>query len=406
VALALQDNGLRQRIRNDLRNAPFREHKLEFSRYIRGNSGGILLAKMAQATGRSREELLALIESIRPLEFYMPVDEHRASWTGGEDLLVASILEDDPREPPAAFDLEGRPVALDHYQPPATPTLSIVPLETDFTRPLDPNLWENTRDQGGRAIGIYQRRAGGPDQGAAGFQVSLMEIEEPCDDPTEIDCGGGGGGGGSGGGGTVDPWSTRPTGLYVTYLYIPDDHEGFLKGDPEFEIHLQAPVGDPTKTEDIRCAGEHAPHPLSRFDMNGKSTTQVFMIADSLEQARFRASYGNNFGMGIVAWEDDDTACTIKVEQDRFKNAMLAAAAAAPLAYAAIQAPTTQNILKALPGVLTAAFAAANWLKSNDELVGIAHMPTPTCNGRAAWTLGSNKGCMVLKAHDRSAYAN
>lgn len=273
-------------------------------------------------------------------------------------------------------------------------------METDFTRPLDLNLWENTRDQGGQAIGIYRRRTGSADQDVAGSQVGPLAQELPCDDPMAIDCGGGGGGGG------VDPWSTRPTGLYVTYLYIPDDHEGFLKGDPEFEVHLQAPVGDPTKTEDIRCAGEHAPHPLSQFDMNGKSTTEVFMIADSAEQARFRASYGNSLGMGIVVWEDDDTACAIKVEQDRFKNAMQAVAAAAPTAYAAIQAPTTQNILKALPGIITATFAVANWLKSNDELVGIAHMPTPTCNGQAAWTLGSNKGCIILKAHDRSTYAN
>ncbi|HEY8470244.1 MAG TPA: hypothetical protein VIL18_11410 [Longimicrobiales bacterium] len=399
VALALQDNGLRQRIKNDMRASRIREHKLEFRSYIRG-SGGILLNKMAQATGKSRAELLALVESVRPLEFYMPVAEHRARWTGGTDLLVASQLEDTPDEPPAAFDLQGRPVELAYDQAPTTPVLSLVPVETDFSRPLDPDLWENTDDLAGHAIGNYHLKASVatvmPDDA-----VPLVDCS-----PEDITCGGGGGGGG-----TVDPWSLRPTGMYVTYLYISHDFEGILKGDPEFEVHLMAPRTDPNVTESIRCAGEHAPDSRSRFDLNGTVSRAVFMIADSLEQERFKQTFGTSVGMQVVVWEDDDTACVIKVEQDRFKKAVDAVRAAAPLAWAAIQDPTLQTIVKALPGVVTAAVAVANWLKSNDELVGHATFtPTQTsCNGEAgAKTVKASEGsaCIKVVSHYQSLYAN
>ena len=400
VALALQDNGLRQRVKNDLRASRIREHKLEFRSYIRGN-GGILLSKMAQATGKSREELLALVESVRPLEFYMPVAEHRATWTGGADLLVASQLEDTPDEPPAAFDLQGRPVEIAYDQAPTTPVLSLVPVETDFSRPLDLALWENTDDMGGQAIGNYRLKA----------SVATVMPGDPipldCGPEAIEDCGSGGSGGGS----TGPQWSLMPTGLYVTYLYISHNYEGFLRGDPEFEVHLMAPRSDPNVTESIRCAGEHAPDPLSRFDLNGTVTRAVFLIADSLEMVRFTQTYGTEKGMQIVVWEDDDTSCVIKVEQDRFKKAVEAVAIAAPLAWAAIQAPTFVNIVKALPGVVTAAVEVANWLKTDDDLVGHAYFTPgqPPCNGEpgAVRVLASEgNACIKVIAHNRRLYAN
>ena len=67
VALALQDQGLRSRLLNDMRDSRVREHKLEFRRYLRGASGGILLAKMAARSGLSRGELLSDLEALRPL---------------------------------------------------------------------------------------------------------------------------------------------------------------------------------------------------------------------------------------------------------------------------------------------------------------------------------------------------
>lgn len=95
IAMALQDRALRTRILNDLRNSRFtEEHKLELASYLRGESAGVLLEKISSVTGQSREDLLLLLSSIRPMEFYMPSSVHRGLWRGGDDLLVASLLKD------------------------------------------------------------------------------------------------------------------------------------------------------------------------------------------------------------------------------------------------------------------------------------------------------------------------
>lgn len=209
-------------------------------------------------------------------------------------------------------------------------------------------------------------------------------------------------------------WADLPTGIYITHLNIPDDHEGCcFKGDPEFEVHLHAPFQDPKKAEDLRCAGKPAPDPRSKFDMNGKnwsygSSTPPVLIADSIQQARFVASYGVEVGMGVIAWEDDDTGCVVKADPDRAEDALKAAAAAAPSADAVRQDPNRANILKALPGVVNVVLAVASWLKSDDDLIGVVHKPSGTCsiNGLAGWKLTGDEGCVVLKAHDKSVYAN
>lgn len=81
AAVALRDPDLRQRVRNDLQNLGVtREYKLHFGQYLQGSSGGVLLAAMAAGSNRTREDVLALLAGVRPLEFYMPVPEHRAIW--------------------------------------------------------------------------------------------------------------------------------------------------------------------------------------------------------------------------------------------------------------------------------------------------------------------------------------
>lgn len=122
VALAMGDQGLRQRIKNDMRKAPFREHKLELSNYLHGASGGILLAKMAKEGDLPRAEVLALLTQVRPLEFYMPLARDRATWTGGDEVIVVSLLEDNGADTiPAGFTIEGTAYPLSASEPPPVP---------------------------------------------------------------------------------------------------------------------------------------------------------------------------------------------------------------------------------------------------------------------------------------------
>jgi hypothetical protein len=396
VALALQDPGLRHRVKADMRESRFtHEHKLHFSSYLHGQSGGILLAKMAKESGKSRDEVLSLLDQVRPLEFYMPVKAHRESWRGGDGLLVGSLLED--HEEPVVYTLKGEPVRVGAEEEPALPALGLVPVEADFRRPLD-GRYHNRNDRGGEAIGTLSS------------DIQECQILQAKRYEGSVSCGGGGGGYTGGGTATIDPWTSRATGLYVTSLNIDRDYEGAFKGDPEFEIHLQAPVGNPSVAEDIRCAGNFAPDYRSRFDYdnNGTNYSGAILVADSAEQARFRATYGTAVGMNIIFWEDDDTACAIKANEDRFRNMMNTIAQNYDNVFAAIQDLNVKTLVKALPGLRNIISAVASWITSNDDVVGSAvEMSCSRDYTAFNYTIKdgtTTEGCVQLKAHDLSTY--
>jgi hypothetical protein len=397
VALSLQDEGLRQRIKADMRESRFtHEHKLQFSSYIHGRSGGILLAKMAKESGKSREEILALLAQVRPLEFYMPVKAQRENWRGGADLLVGSLVED--HEAPTVYTLRGDRVRMGADEVPSIPAMALVPVETNFNRPLD-TRYRNRNDEGGQTIGTY----------AYYEQCELQAYDSSGPGDATVNCGGGGGGY-TGGGTTTDPWASRATGVYATILNIDSDFEGAFKGSPEFEIHLQAPVSDPTVAEDLRCAGAEAPDYRSRFDYgdNGNNYSGAILVADSAQQAQFRARYGTSVGMNFIFWEDDDTACAIKANEDRFKNMMTTIAQNYGTVNSAIQNWMTQSILSAVPALQNIISAVASWLKSNDDLVGSAvEMSCSRDYTTFNYTIKDGTttvGCVQLKAHDKAAY--
>jgi len=86
---------------------------------------------MAGRTGVATTELARAADGAIPLERYLPVPEHRRSWTGDANLLVATAVAD--HDPPVAFDLQGNRQPLDPERPPSTPVIALVPVETDFS---------------------------------------------------------------------------------------------------------------------------------------------------------------------------------------------------------------------------------------------------------------------------------
>ena len=147
------------------------------------------------------------------LEMYFPVAAHRAAWTGDENVLVATAERDG--DAPVAYDLAGRRIVLSPDAPPSTPVLAVEPAELDFDAPRD-------------------------------------VVAAKC---TEETCGGGGGG-----------YVLPPTpGLYMTKAEFVESFESWLKGDPEYEIHIMGPAakGDNTNLVSFQCIGEHAPSPYS-----------------------------------------------------------------------------------------------------------------------------------------------
>src|SRR6266571_1491966 len=138
LALALRAPEFRSRVKAQLDASPFREHKLQFQRFLRADNANALA-------------------------------DHDA---------------------PVAFDVHGNRSLLSPDTPPATPVIALVPVETDFS--VGPNFLQYCGDE----------------------------------------CGGGGGGGGGGG-------SPPPTpGLYMTQSHFTQTFEGWLKGSPEFEVHI------------------------------------------------------------------------------------------------------------------------------------------------------------------------
>lgn len=124
LATALRDPALRGRLWVALEASPVPEHKLHLGRLLEGSRP--LREAMQAATSH---ELSTLLGRAGNLELYLPVPGHRGAWRGGEELVVATGLDD--REGPLyAVGVDGAAVALSAESPPAQPVLGLVPAES------------------------------------------------------------------------------------------------------------------------------------------------------------------------------------------------------------------------------------------------------------------------------------
>ncbi len=319
MALALADARFRAYVKAQLDASPIREHKLQLQRFIDRPDHRALQA--LAAAGREPEAAVQSdARSAIPLEFYMPVPAHRASWRGGEDVLVATAEQD--REVPMAFDTRGRRHLLSPDAPPATPVLAVVPVETDFDA---------------REVGLAVR---------------------------DDDGGGGGGGGGTAG-------SNTPTGLFMTYAHFRDDFEGWLKGDPEYEIHILGQLGSSDSLTSYQCAGEHAGSYYS-FDQNDRDWTGSVLLFSSAQISNYKKAHPNQ-NMRVLALEDDDGACQIKLDGDRFKNFQNTMQTEYPNVTGGKDTTTgTGKFFKRANALQKILRALYSWITSQDDLIGNA----------------------------------
>ena len=268
VAKGLKNAAFRAYLKAQLDASPYREHKLQFQAFLGSNSGHAL-RQIAGENGISQESIAAQAQAAIELEVYIPVPAHRAAWTGDENILVATALTDD--DPPIAFDANGRRRVLDARTPPATPVLAVVPVETDFSR--------------------------------------IPSRVEEC----IVDCSGGGGGGGPIG--DVLPPPPPPPGLYMTKSHFVQDFEGWLKGSPEFEVHMLGQRGQTDSLTDYQCAGEHAGGPYT-FDQNDLDWSGNVLLFSKTQLDQYNAAHPNQ-NLRVFVVEDDDTACQIKTDVGR-----------------------------------------------------------------------------------------
>ena len=321
LARALAHPAFRAYVKAQLDSSPFREHKLHFQRFL-GAHGAHARDEVARHAGVTAAEVDREAQAAIPLEFYLPVPAHRRAWTGDANLLVATALRD--HDVPVAFDPQGHRVLLDPDRPPATPVIALVPVETDFT-PVP----------------------------------SMQLCMEGC---------------GTGGGGSPPPPPPAPppppSGLYMTQAHFVDDFEGWLKGAPEFEVHVLGQKGQSDSLTDYQCAGEKQPAPYY-FDQNGLDWSgSVMLFSKSQIDAYNVAHRGQNVRVYVV--EDDDTACQIKTSSDAWKRALEAVDAANQLRTAGKDTTsiTGQKLWKYAQAFQKLLSALASIINTNDELVG------------------------------------
>ena len=315
LALALGDPAFRAHVKGELDRSPFREHKLSFQRFLAAGRGHALAA-MAQRTGVATADLSRAADGAIPLEMYLPVPEHRRIWKGDANVLVATAVAD--HDPPVAFDVQGNRLVLDPERPPATPVIAVVPLETDFSTT--------------------------PERDACWACVILPPLPPP---PPVV------------------------PGLYLSKAHFVDDFEGWLKGAPEFEVHILGQKGQTDSLTDYQCAGEKQPAPYY-FDQNALDWGGSVMVFSKVQLDAYNAAHpGQNIRVFVV--EDDDTACEIKANRDLIGNMLKAVDGA----YKAVTAGNDSSSLAEKTFKRASAFqklwaALASLINTNDELVGNA----------------------------------
>jgi hypothetical protein len=321
LALALGDPAFRAQVKAQLDRSPFREHKLSFQRFLEAQ-GGLAAAALARGAGLGAADFTRDADRAIPLEIYLPVPAHRRAWTGGADVLVATAMAD--HEAPVAFDVQGNRRLLDPEQPPATPVIAVVPVETDFSATPE---------------AIQCLACGG------------FPPPPPPPPPPQ-------------------PPVAAP-GLYMTKAHFVDDFEGWLKGSPEFEVHVLGQKDQTDSLTDYQCAGEKPPAPYY-FDQNGLDWSGSVMLFAKPQLDAYNAAHpGQNVRVFVV--EDDDTACQIKANRDIIGNLFKAVDGA----YKAVTAGndssnTVAKLFKRANAFQKLWAAVAAFFNTNDELVGTA----------------------------------
>jgi hypothetical protein len=328
VASALRDPSVRAQLQRSMSASPVKEGKLHLATYLKGPGAGLMNA-ITRATGATAADIQAVIAQTGPMEMYLPVDEDRARWQGGSDLLVVSEIDEEAA--PFAVNLAGQAVPLALGQRPTVPMLSIVPAES----------FELDGTPVGRHLAASQPQGRGP-------SFSMTE--------------------------------TGMQGLFATYIYLDDTMEPITRGDPELEMHAigKRSAADGTAKQ-FQCSGEHAVNASYQpgirdqryvFNMDGHSWSHpVLVLSSSQIDTAQNALYE---GFNVTFWEDDDTACKIKQKDtsDYFKK-MVSATASIVAGWVSVRAKEP-NYAAAAGSFGSAANDLYEILVGGDDYVGTA----------------------------------
>lgn len=311
LALALRDPGARQALQGGLQLGRGHERKLHFQALLQ-REGGRWHRAMAPGGSADEAAMRADLAGLPALELYLPVPAHRAQWSGAEEILVATAVED--HVAPVAYDHRGRRHVLDPAAPPSRPVLALVPAEQSFP------------------------------------PATTALCDEGC--------------------GTLSTSTTLPSGLYLTAASFTQTFEGWLRGDPEFEVHVLGQEGQGMFLTAYQCAGERAGGPYF-YDQNAKTWSGRAMLFSRAQLEAYAAIHPGQ-ALRILVVEDDDTACQLRTETNLLTSLFKAMDATYKLLTAGSERRDLEWAYKNAPAFQQAITSVASLLKTNDEVVGTA----------------------------------
>jgi hypothetical protein len=260
-ARAMAEPEFRKLVKAELEASPVAEQKLHVGRFLRGDNRRAL-RELARLNGEPEAGVSADADGPIALEMYLPVPSHRASWRGGDELLVASALTD--RDAPIAYDLRGRRHVLSPDAPPTAPVLAIVPAETDFDRTAP----------------------------SSEVACGQMMVSAAC------------------GSTTTSPTSTLTPGLYMSKVHLREEFESWLKGAPEIEILVLGQKGSTDSLTKYQCIGQRAAGSYY-FDQNSTNWSGNVLLFSQTQLNNYKAQHPGQ-ALRIFFMEDDDTACELR----------------------------------------------------------------------------------------------
>jgi hypothetical protein len=136
IAAAMGSPEIRRLVLEDLRDSPFRQHRLHLASYLRGARGAAVAAAAAERTGMSPGRFAALLNGAGGVQLSLPLGLDRVRWAGTPDVVVTGHAV--PRSQVSAlpslqgFRPGGEPVAVPLGVTLPYPLLVLAPAEEDF----------------------------------------------------------------------------------------------------------------------------------------------------------------------------------------------------------------------------------------------------------------------------------
>lgn len=237
-ALGMSQADARALILRSMRASKFNEHKLVLQDFVDTREGARFLGRVASVTGQDLDSLREIVEALpAKMDFYVPSDQHRRSWVGTGDVLVAGLGDPDA-DRALGFTPDGQVVDI---RSPA----DIVGSAAFVLHPSEPKAVFPERDLGpGNTIS---------EEGVETSEVTQVTIKmssEDCGSTAIQECSEIGGGGG-------------PSGTRVESIVVRFDDGGVFSHDNEIYFVATSPLHGTTESDTVGGIAKDEPELIS-----------------------------------------------------------------------------------------------------------------------------------------------